>query len=98
AAAARTRLASARSETKKVLQPDLANVAVIGPMPQPQASALTTAAHSLSARLTSACQLNAMAVKLILRIPPASASGGPSTVTSSAAPLLLTTSLPPLFI
>src|SRR5271166_4201260 len=39
-----------------------------------------------------------MLVKLILRIPPASGPGGPSTVTSSATPLLLTTSLPPLFI
>src|ERR1700738_2498042 len=95
-AIARTRFASGRLVTKKILQPDLDNALAIGSMPQPYAFPLTTLAHSASVYLLSHSQLDAMAVRFIFRTPQASASGGPSTVTQATRPLLLTTRLPPL--
>src|ERR1035438_7272328 len=97
-AAARTHLASARLETKKVLQPDLVNAEATMSMPQPYASARITAAHSATVRRASALQFSAIADKLIFRTPPDSASGGPPILVRSTSTLFLTTSRPPRFI
>src|ERR1044071_5213202 len=66
-------------------------------MPQPCALPLTTAAHSAAPHFASFSQLDTTAVRSILRTPQASASAGPPVVTHAACALLLTTSLPPLF-
>src|ERR1700736_3303610 len=95
-AIARTRLASGRLVTKKILQPDLDNALAIGSMPQPYAFPLTTLAHSASVYLLSHSQLDAMAVRFIFRTPQVSPSGAQSTEERAPGPLLLTTRLPPL--
>src|SRR5262245_21074245 len=81
----RTLRASEMSATKNVLQPAFVRARATGSIPQPYPSALITAAHSdgIACRPNSS-QFAAIAERLIVRKPPASAFAGPPAGAESA--------------
>ena len=82
-----------RSATKKVLQPALASLAVIGSSPRPYALALTTAAHSaVRSSRDSARQFASIASRSTVSVPPV--SGSVALLARVAATVLRTPSLP----